>query len=317
MVATPRLAIACPPDPRWACPPRRAYAHSRLLISPFRFVTSDFQFPPASALSTLNCELSTFSVTPVECVLAGGYNSISPEMNTYEKRWGGPLVGPAMSKKNRARGGEQSCGQCHRARLHRPTGARLRVLKDAATTSDDEDFPRPGHGVGGELRVGELRVLAFKVGFDHPTGGRAGFSNVNRNLVLDHAGQRFAERRPAHGRDAIGDRRAHQHRGIARQLDAHLVTRFAQRRGPHEWEIGARRVFRAHQSDQQEFLGFAGTRGRGRKGHRACGNGAGADVSGILQEFAACCALLAWHGDLLPACYGLAPGARAHGTRVW
>jgi len=50
MVTAPSLALAC--SPQWACP------HSRLLIPLFRFLTSDFQFPLASALSTINCLLS-------------------------------------------------------------------------------------------------------------------------------------------------------------------------------------------------------------------------------------------------------------------
>ena len=50
MVATPSLAIACPP--------RRACLHSRFPVSDFRFLSSDFQFPLAPALSTVNCLLS-------------------------------------------------------------------------------------------------------------------------------------------------------------------------------------------------------------------------------------------------------------------
>ncbi len=44
------------------------FPHSRLLVCDFGFLTSDFQSPPAPALSTLNCELSTCSLTLLECV---------------------------------------------------------------------------------------------------------------------------------------------------------------------------------------------------------------------------------------------------------
>ena len=71
----PALGGACPPDlwraarggiqdmvaapsPVIACSPLRACPHPRLLIPLFRFLTSDFQFPLASALSTVNCLLS-------------------------------------------------------------------------------------------------------------------------------------------------------------------------------------------------------------------------------------------------------------------
>src|SRR5712692_10159777 len=47
------------------------------------------------ALSTLDCELPSRSLTPLESPLAGGFDSIYSEMNTYEKRgWGSPQRGP-------------------------------------------------------------------------------------------------------------------------------------------------------------------------------------------------------------------------------
>ncbi len=49
--------------------------------------------------------------SPLQCPLAGGYDRISSGMNTYEKRRGGPPTRPAMSKKRKAGGCEQSCGQ--------------------------------------------------------------------------------------------------------------------------------------------------------------------------------------------------------------
>ncbi len=81
MVAAPSLALAC--SPGRACPPRRACPHSRLPIPLFRFLTSDFQFPLASALSTFDFstfDSSTFlpscSLSPLEWAFAGGYDSI-------------------------------------------------------------------------------------------------------------------------------------------------------------------------------------------------------------------------------------------------
>jgi hypothetical protein len=83
MVAAPSLAIACPRGAGrarvgGACPPTRSWRacpHSRLLIPLFRLLTSDFQFPLPSPLST--CDFSTFDsstflssrpLTPLECV---------------------------------------------------------------------------------------------------------------------------------------------------------------------------------------------------------------------------------------------------------
>jgi len=57
MVAAPSLARAC--SPGRACP------HSSFLIPDFPFLTSDFQFPLAPGLSTVNCLPS-----PVEYALA-------------------------------------------------------------------------------------------------------------------------------------------------------------------------------------------------------------------------------------------------------
>jgi hypothetical protein len=69
----PAWSGACPPgrasrggtrdmvaasSPVIACSPGRACPHSPLLIPLFRFLTSDFQFLLASALSTVNCLLS-------------------------------------------------------------------------------------------------------------------------------------------------------------------------------------------------------------------------------------------------------------------
>jgi len=113
------IAMACPPDLWRACPPRRversrppgplwnsdmyALQHDTETAAavPFPFVSGplrdlcghvSIRLPLGSALSTLNCELSTCSVTPLECALAGGYDGISSEMNTYEKCRGGPPI---------------------------------------------------------------------------------------------------------------------------------------------------------------------------------------------------------------------------------
>jgi len=91
----------------------RAYSpcpHSRFPVSDFRFLTSDFQFPLAPVLSTVNYELSTYSLSPLECVgltasltktahathaesiLTKLEGLISCTINTYKKRGGTPLL---------------------------------------------------------------------------------------------------------------------------------------------------------------------------------------------------------------------------------
>ncbi len=60
------------------------------------------RLPLGSALSTVDYGPSTFSLSPLEWPLAGGYDCISSEMNTYEKRWGGsPHRDPLCLRKER------------------------------------------------------------------------------------------------------------------------------------------------------------------------------------------------------------------------
>jgi hypothetical protein len=69
--------------------------------------------------------------------------------------------------------------------------------------SDYENFRRPAHGLGRELRIGELRIFPCEVAFDHPTGGRALPSNEDWDLKLDDFGQGVFKWWPADWRDTV------------------------------------------------------------------------------------------------------------------
>src|SRR6266849_108789 len=72
MDVAPSFARACPPDLWRVCP------HSRFPIPNFRFLTSDFW----SLLSTINGELSTRPLTPLECVgLTPSFAKTAPTTN--------------------------------------------------------------------------------------------------------------------------------------------------------------------------------------------------------------------------------------------
>jgi hypothetical protein len=82
-------------------------------------------------------------------------------------------------------------------------------------SSDHQNLCRPSHGFRCELRIGELGILAGEVRFNHPTGGRTGPSNKNRDLAFHNFRDCLAERRPANRSDVRGNHRAHQYRGIS------------------------------------------------------------------------------------------------------
>ena len=61
----------------------------------------------------------------------------------------------------------------------------------------------PGHGLGRELRVRELGVLAGEIRLNYPTGSCASFSDEDWNLELDHFSQCLAKWRPTNRGDAV------------------------------------------------------------------------------------------------------------------
>jgi hypothetical protein len=94
-------------------------------------------------------------------------------------------------------------------------------------TLDDKNFRRPPHSLCCQLWIGELRILAAKIFFDHPTGSPTSLSNKDWDFQLHHFRQGLTERRPANRRHTIGNGCAHEHRGISRQLDANFISGLA------------------------------------------------------------------------------------------
>ena len=77
--------------------------------------------------------------------------------------------------------------------------------------------------LGGELRehdrIHELGVLAFEVGLRHPTGDRAGPSDMDRDASGADFLQELWKRREANPVDGLGDLVFHQVDGLAEQPD--------------------------------------------------------------------------------------------------
>jgi hypothetical protein len=128
------------------------------------------------------------------------------------------------------------------------------------STLHDQDLVGPSHRLGCELGIGEPRVLAYEICFNHPTGGRAGLSNKYRNLVLDDARESLSKRGPAHGRYGIRYGRPNENCRITGYLDSNVVASRLQRRRPDEGKVGSRWVFRAAQAHEQELLRGAACR---------------------------------------------------------
>src|SRR5215831_8747789 len=61
----------------------------------------------------------------------------------------------------------------------------------------DHNLGCPRHGLGCELRVGELGVLSSEICFNYPTGSRTSSSDEDRDFEFYDFGQRLAKGRPA------------------------------------------------------------------------------------------------------------------------
>ena len=80
-----------------------------------------------------------------------------------------------------------------------------------------------GNVLGRDLWVDESRVLSLKIGFGHPTGGRAATSDINGDLAGDQLGQYFPDRRPTDRDRGLGDGVFHEHHGVADESNLDLV----------------------------------------------------------------------------------------------
>jgi hypothetical protein len=68
---------------------------------------------------------------------------------------------------------------------------------------NNHDLGRPGHGLGRELRIGELGVLSGKIRFNYPTGSGTCFSDEDRDFELYDLSERLAKGRPANRGHAV------------------------------------------------------------------------------------------------------------------